>query len=58
MGMMDYCAYLLAVAGAYFLMLATCLTANTLFATIWGKMIPALLGAGCLWFSAIVLVQQ
>ncbi len=56
--MIEYAAYALAVAGAYFLLLATSLRANTNFALIWGRLLPALIGAGCLWLSAIVLVQS
>ncbi len=55
--MIEYAAYALAAAGAYIIFMSLNVTAEKFINRLLFKFLPPLLGAVCLWFSAIVLVQ-
>lgn len=56
--MIEIAAYALAVAGAYLFLMSAIIKHNGALSLLLGRVIPALLGAGFLWLSAIVLVQS
>lgn len=55
--MIEYAAYALAVAGAYLIFMAVNVTSEKFINRLLFKFLPPFIGAVCLWFSAIVLVQ-
>lgn len=57
MDFVQYAAYALAASGALFLVMCANVSAHTTFNRLLFKVLPVLLGATCLWFSAIILVQ-
>jgi hypothetical protein len=48
--------YLLAGAGAYLILVAVMVASHGVFFALLAKIVPILLGAACLWVSAMALV--
>lgn len=57
MDFIQYVAYLMAFSGAYWLFIAVNTTSRGWLNSFLFRVFPCVIGAACLWFSAIMLVQ-